>query len=46
MVDGETYALDMLWKHFESLNILPCTIVYERSAHKAVIFCRKETIKL
>jgi hypothetical protein len=32
MEDGEKYAYDMLLKHFESLNLLPCTNVYKRSA--------------
>jgi hypothetical protein len=32
MEDGEKYSYNMLMKHCESLNILPCTNVYERSA--------------
>jgi hypothetical protein len=31
MVDGETYAYEMLLKHCESLNLFPCTNTYKRS---------------
>ena len=32
MEDGKTYALRMLLKHVESLNLPPITNVYKRSA--------------
>jgi hypothetical protein len=32
MEDDEKYVYDMLLKHCERLNLLPCTNVYERSA--------------
>jgi hypothetical protein len=45
MVDGETYALDMLWKHYESLNLPHCTNVYKRSAIESTNILQEEDDK-
>jgi hypothetical protein len=49
MVDGKTYALDMLWKHCESylerLNLSPCTNVYKRSVIESTSILQEEDDK-
>jgi hypothetical protein len=49
MIDSKTYALDMLWKHYESyvvkLNPPPCTNVYKRSAIERTHILQEEDDK-
>jgi hypothetical protein len=45
MEDGEKYAYDMLLKHCESLNLLPCTNVHERSTIESTHILQEEEDK-
>jgi hypothetical protein len=46
MEDGEKYEYDMLLKHCESLNLLPCTNVYKRIAIESTHILQEEDEKI